>query len=105
MLVDDEGHEDFQYNTKYNQYRIRYKDADAAEAIKNDLNDLLCADSRHKHTNQTPASLTFSQANAAPPQAHQAPVYEAPKYQAPAYTAPYVETAWISCGKMYVGEC
>ena len=98
MLVDDEGHEDFQYNTKYNQYRIRYKNADAAEAIKNDLNDLLCADSRHKHTNQT-------QASAAPPQAHQAPVYEAPTYKAPAYTAPYVEPAWISCGKMYVGEC
>ena len=80
MLVDDEGHEDFQFNTKYNQYRIRYKDADAAEAIKNDLNDLLCADSSYKQKNQTLVSSTFDQANAAPPQAHQAPVYEAPSY-------------------------
>ena len=67
MLIDEEGHEDFQYNTKYNQYRIRYKDSGAAERIKNDINDLLCADSAHKHT--TPASNTFSRESTSQAQA------------------------------------
>jgi len=99
MLVDDEGHEDFQYNTKYNQYRIRYKDAGAAERIKNDINELLCADSAHKHNNFTPP--TRNDYN------HQdvTPAYEAPSYQEPYQAPTRPEAPWISCGKMYLGEC
>ena len=100
MLVDDEGHEDFQYNTKYNAYRIRYKDSGSAEQIKNEINELLCADSAHNQNQWTPASTpTRNDFN------HSAPVAPAQDHQQ-AYQPPTrAEAPWISCGKMYMGEC
>ena len=43
MQVDEAGHEDFQYATGNNQSRVGYQD-DGADAIKADIDGLLCKD-------------------------------------------------------------